>query len=140
MVTKYIDTESKEIYSINSRVKHIIELQIKQWPQVVLDIDCDSLQETKAQEYCHEQTLRMQAVENRISWSDIHNKNMYYILAFDCDNIYEDPWKDVCKKEQNRLQSIQKVHEEQEEKNRIDIIHNPEIYQTMIWSWSEIVK
>lgn len=97
--------------ALSSSVQEIIQLQMKKWPDAILDLNC-STYDAEWKAFCERQKKVVNEWKAQVTWKSVLEKWPEYIKTFDCNDIVSTYGKKYCidykdKLARNELPSIQ---------------------------------
>lgn len=88
------------IYS--SGLQDVIKLQLKKWPEVIMEVDCNTFT-GESKKYCVQQQEEINIRKNQINWQNVLKMGPDYIRTFDCKKIVSIYWQWYCREYQLNL-------------------------------------
>lgn len=87
--------EKKSLAPLWAKTQDIIKLQLKNWPDYILKLDCNKY-EWDSKKYCDDQQKIQKQLKEEIAWEDALKKWNDYIKTFDCKTIKQEVWQKYC--------------------------------------------
>ena len=76
-------------------LQDIIKLQIKEWPQAIESVNCDTYS-GQDREYCNNEKKKIEEYKKEITWESVLKKWPEYIKDFDCSTILSSFGQKYC--------------------------------------------
>ena len=85
-----------ETFWENPEIEDIFALQDILWPEIVMEIDCDSITNEVAKTYCVQEKAFAIEFFARTTWGDVTGKWYEYAMSFDCADIFLEAGQKTC--------------------------------------------
>lgn len=92
-----------ETFGQNPQIEDIFALQDILGGDVIVEIDCDIINDTEAKEYCVEQKVKYEDFFNELTWWEVVMNGPEYIANFDCYKIVAEAGQEKCWNYKNEL-------------------------------------
>lgn len=102
--------EKKEPKPISSETQEIIKLQMKNWPNYIIKLDCNKYSNyIEAKKYCESQKKIYEEKSSEITWEKVLKKWDDYIKTFDCKTIKSTYWQKYCIKYKDKIKKWEEL-------------------------------